>query len=83
MSNPIILTATEARKNFFHLLSEVAKGREAFILKKDTGLRFRITVAMSDRTSSPEIRSKEWDSLSAKIPRPKALRRIILEGRNR
>lgn len=45
MSTSLTLTATEARRQFFRLLQEVGEGKEAFIIKKDTGRRYKLSLA--------------------------------------
>jgi len=44
MSDKIVFTATEARQNFFELLRMAEAGKEPIVMKKDTNIKFKMTM---------------------------------------
>lgn len=74
-----IFTATEARQNFFELLKSVEKGQDAIILKKDQGIRFRITLEKPEKKKDYKKILKEMGQIGLKITSWKKAKKIIVK----
>lgn len=77
MNRNNVFTATAARQRFFEILQLVEKGKDAFIVKKDRNIKFKISLLPREQKPSKLLIAKRITKIALKSTTPEKMSKIF------
>lgn len=73
-----VISATQARAQFFDLLKMAEDGKEVIIVKRDSSKRFKLTSILEKSKLDKEMIIKEMGEINFPFISPEEIKKIIL-----